>query len=160
MNVVEEAVDLLSGDEYSTGDTLTLSPYGTVILKGATGQIPVEEVDAEIPDLDYTVTLQVTVPEDTPEDDDIYLVGEFNSWNPQDEQLIMEQVDDYTYEITLEDKAFSMVQYKFTRGGWGTREQNSDGEDLIGDRQMENRIYLFSEDSHTETIEIESWADQ
>ncbi|WP_156906631.1 hypothetical protein [Alteribacter aurantiacus] len=31
---------------------------------------------------------------------------------------------------------------------------------MIGERQMGNRIYLFSEDNHTETIKIESWADQ
>lgn len=161
VDVVEKSVvDLLTDTEYSDGDVLTLQPYNTVILQSEEGAVPVEEVVAEVPDLDYTVTFEVIVPDDTPEDDDIYLVGEFNSWDPEDEQFIMERVDDNTYEITIEDKAFSMVQYKFTRGGWGTREQNSDGEDLIGDRQMENRVYLFSEDDYTEVVEIESWADR
>lgn len=145
---------------YVSGDEIAIPPYHSIILKTAGGTIPVQEVEAEMPDLDYNVTFRVTVPEETPEGDDIYLVGEFNNWDPGDEQYIMEQIDDYTYEITIEGQAFSMVQYKFTRGGWAIREQNSEGQDLIGDRQIENRIYQFNHDDHIEEIVIERWSDQ
>ncbi|SDZ08940.1 Glycosidase [Evansella caseinilytica] len=155
-----ELEELLTGAAYSSGDDITLPPYHSIILKSAKHTIPVEEVVAEIPDLDYSVTFQVTVPEETPVDDDIYLVGEFNQWDPEDEQYILNQVDDYVYEITIDGKAFSMIQYKITRGDWDSREQNSAGEDLIGERQTENRIYQFSNNEHVEEVVIESWADQ
>lgn len=159
VNVEAAAVDLYSNAEYQAGETITLQPYSSVILESPTDQIPVEEVVSEEPEEDYSVTYRVTVPEETPSDDNIYLVGEFNSWDPEDEDYILEEVGENTYEITMEDRAYSMTQYKFTRGGWGTREQNSAGEDLIGERQMENRVYSFTEDDRVEEITIERWAD-
>jgi len=45
---------------------------------------------------------------------------------------------------------------KFTRGGWGTSEQNHAGEDLIRERQMENRVYTFSDDEKTLPIDIKN----
>lgn len=156
--VVDEVSELLSGEKYNEGDVIELGPYQSIILLSDKGMIPIEEVEPEIPDEDYTVTFQVSVPDSTP-DEDIYLVGDFNGWNEADETLILEQVDDYLYEIAIDGQAFEMIEYKFTRGSWDRREQNSSGQDLIGERQTQNRIFTFDQDEHTEKIVIEKWSD-
>ncbi|MED1560721.1 hypothetical protein AJ85_09400 [Alkalihalobacillus alcalophilus ATCC 27647 = CGMCC 1.3604] len=157
--IVDDVQELWSHSEYSSGDAVTIAPYQTIILHSAKGILPVEEVVVEIPDEDYSVTFKVTLPENTPEGEDIYLVGEFNGWNEADPDMILEPVGDH-YEITIEGRPFEMVEYKFTRGDWSKREQNSEGVDLIGERQTQNRIYTFEEDDHVFEVTIERWADQ
>ncbi|WP_440896755.1 alpha-amylase family glycosyl hydrolase [Amphibacillus sp. Q70] len=157
--VADDVTELFSGEEYNDGDVIELAPYHSIILLSDQETIPIEEVEPEVPDQDYTVTFQVSVPEDTP-DEDIYLVGEFNEWNEADEEMILEQIDDHLYEISIDGQAFEMVEYKFTRGSWDRREQNSAGQDLIGERQTDNRLYTFEQDDHVEEIIIERWSDQ
>ncbi|SER80153.1 hypothetical protein [Salipaludibacillus aurantiacus] len=66
--------------------------------------LPVQEVEGEIPDENYSVTFSVEMPEETP-DEDIFLVGDFNEWNESDEDFVLEQVEGHLYEITLEGQA-------------------------------------------------------
>lgn len=156
--VAEQVIDLLSEKEYSNGDVIELAPYQSIILRSDKGSVPIEEVEPEIPDVDYKVTFRVQVPENTP-DEDIYLVGDFNGWNEADEELILEKTDDHLYEITIDGEAFEMIEFKFTRGSWDRREQNSAGQDLIGERQTQNRIFTFAKEEHVEEIVIEKWSD-
>ncbi|WP_413377138.1 hypothetical protein [Alkalihalobacillus sp. 1P02AB] len=157
--ITDDVQELRENSEYRSGDEVTIAPYQTIILHSDKGILPVEEVVVEIPDEDYSVTFKVTLPKNTPEEEDIYLVGEFNGWNEADPDMILEPVGDH-YEITIEGRPFEMVEYKFTRGDWAKREQKSEGVDLIGERQTQNRIYTFEEDDHVFEVTVERWSDQ
>lgn len=59
------------------------------------------------------------------EDDDrpVYITGNFNKWNPRDQNFILKETDKNTYSIEIENTNLPpMIEYKFTRGGWGNVE--------------------------------------
>lgn len=59
------------------------------------------------------------------EDDDrpVYITGNFNKWNPRDQNFILTETEKNTYAIDLEnDHLPEIIEYKFTRGGWGNVE--------------------------------------
>jgi predicted alpha/beta superfamily hydrolase len=82
--------------------------------------------------------------------DKIYLVGSFNSWNPQDEKLAM-RITDAKSGITIE-LAKGMHEYKFTEGGWESVESLDQG------MPMANRSIVVEGDTIIH-VEIEHWAD-
>ncbi|WP_053070242.1 alpha-amylase family glycosyl hydrolase [Alkalihalobacillus pseudalcaliphilus] len=157
--VLNDSEELVHGHVYQDGELIEIAPYETIIVRSPIGQLPIEEVEVEIPEEDFAVTFRVTLPETTPDGEEIYLVGEFNNWNEADPEMVMEQIDDDTYEKTIEGRAFEMVEFKFTRGDWSKREQNSEGQDLVGDRQTQNRVYTFEEEEKVEELIVEKWSD-
>lgn len=49
----------------------------------------------------------------------IYLTGNFNSWNPKEEQYRLDQLDPENYSIEIKDEFLpELIEYKFTKGGW------------------------------------------
>ena len=92
------------------------------------------------------------IPFYTPDDDDIFLVGDFNGWNPNDVSLIMDKNEDGTYSISIPCN-HDYIEYKFTRGGWHTVEGNSLGKDI------DNRKFRPSA-GDTIFVQIESWIDR
>mgnify|MGYP001793490558 CR=1 FL=1 len=49
----------------------------------------------------------------------IYLTGNFNKWNPKDEQFKLNKIEDSKYEIQIDDADLpEKIEYKFTKGGW------------------------------------------
>lgn len=59
------------------------------------------------------------------EDDDrpVYITGNFNKWNPRDQNFILTETIKNTYSIDIENKNLpEIIEYKFTRGGWGNVE--------------------------------------
>ncbi len=98
------------------------------------------------------LTLHVTVPENTPLLDDIYVGGSFNTWNPTDAATIMTQNVDGSFELTFSPPA-GTVDFKFTRGGWPSVEADANGFD-IGDRTV-----VYSGGAQTEYLNILSWID-
>lgn len=57
----------------------------------------------------------------TEESDDrpIYITGNFNKWNPKDYSYQLTQQDPHRYSIEIDDQILpSVVEYKFTKGGW------------------------------------------
>ena len=107
----------------------------------------------------FTVTFRVTVPENTPADEPIYIIGTFDNWTVADKTYIMTKVDDYTYEYTMTGTELSSIEYKYNRGNWDAREQNADHVDLVGPLQKENREYTYYEDNYVVEDTIESWSD-
>jgi len=91
-----------------------------------------------------------SVPENTFKDDKIYLVPDFNGWDPEDENLIFQAQEDGKYIISIpyQDKSMS---FKITKGGWENVEKNKMGEDI------ENRVLHFGF-SDKLIIEVEAWA--
>jgi predicted alpha/beta superfamily hydrolase len=49
----------------------------------------------------------------------IYITGNFNSWNPRDEQYRLSQLNERDYYIEIDDEFLpELIEYKFTKGGW------------------------------------------
>jgi len=82
--------------------------------------------------------------------DKIYLVGNFNNWNPGDEKMLLKQVNG-RYGITIELPK-GMYEYKFTKGTWDKAEA------LNGGFPTENKRMVVESDTMLQ-IEIEHWAD-
>lgn len=95
--------------------------------------------------------LRVRVPDNTPEDADIYIAGNFNRWNPQDPNYRLKRVDDNLYTIII-DKSKGEMQFKFTRGSWDTEEYNR------YHRSIENR--KMRQPPGTVDLKIEAWRDK
>jgi len=57
----------------------------------------------------------------TDESDDrtVYITGNFNNWNPKDDQYKLTSIDANNYSIDISDEFLpSAIEYKFTKGGW------------------------------------------
>lgn len=80
----------------------------------------------------------------------VYLVGNFNGWNPKDEKLRLIK-NEHTTGITIDLKR-GMFQYKFTHGSWDGVESGDGG------FPTENRLLNVESDT-TVYVEIDHWAD-
>ena len=99
------------------------------------------------------LTLKVTsVPENTPIEDDIYATGTFNNWDPQNDNFILTNNGDGTYEIAI-TTAPGEVKFKFTRGGWNTVEGNAQG------NFQPDHVVNYQGGAQTVELPILSWED-
>ena len=113
----------------------------------------IEEWDDRVDHSQYGLTFIVAeVPYYTPKKDKIFLVGDFNGWNPYDVSLILDKNKDGIYSISI-PRNFDYIEYKFTRGGWETVEGNQFGQDI------DNRK-LNPYPGDTVYVTIESWKDR
>jgi predicted alpha/beta superfamily hydrolase len=80
----------------------------------------------------------------------IYLVGNFNNWNPRDDKFQLKTIDGKP-GITIE-LSRGMHEYKFTEGSWETVESLDKG------MPSQNRSLVVESDT-TINVEIEHWAD-
>jgi len=83
-------------------------------------------------------------------DDNVYLVGSFNNWNPKDEKLQLKSINGKN-SLTIELPR-GTFEYKFTKGGWDKVESGNGG------FPTENRRITVESDT-TINVEIEHWAD-
>ena len=102
----------------------------------------------------HTLTVQVTGTPDTRAADPIYITGNFNSWNPSDEALLLQQQADGSYSISvlLQDVPSDRLEFKFTRGDWKTSESTIEG------RLEGPRLARLNKDT-TIVCQIEGWRD-
>lgn len=98
-----------------------------------------------------TLTFKVTLPTNTPTDENVYIVGSFNDWNPDDENYILSR-DGNTGTVTLTVEKGTEIEYKYTRGDWGTVEKDENGGEIA------NRKVTADENKVIED-EVKSWAD-
>lgn len=99
----------------------------------------------------HQLTLIVSsIPENTPVGDTIYIVGNFNGWDPGDPAFMLNENSGGQPEITIE--ATGTIAFKFTRGSWESVEGNENG-GFLPDRNFT----MGSADSLE--IEILSWED-
>lgn len=154
-----DGTDIYNNVEVSAG-SYELKAYTSLILKYDSDVNPINEAEFEQEEAKtFTVTFRVTVPENTPADEPIYIIGTFDNWTVADEAYIMTKVDDYTYEYTMTGPELSSIEYKYNRGNWDAREQNAEHVDLVGPLQKENREYTYYEDNYVVEDTIESWSD-
>jgi predicted alpha/beta superfamily hydrolase len=62
--------------------------------------------------------------------DDIYVAGNFNNWNPHDFNYKMKPFGGTRRVFVLKDIAAGKYEFKFTRGGWDKVETTAKGEDV------------------------------
>jgi len=104
----------------------------------------------------HTVIGQLTVivnslPINTPENPSIFVAGNFQDWNPADENhQFAEENGVYTLTFT---PSIAALEFKFTRGSWDTVEGNENGGFLP------NRQYNYAGGIDTLWVDILSWED-
>ena len=91
-----------------------------------------------------------SVPGNTPANSNLFIAGNFNSWNPQNTSFQFQKSDKgYFIELSLVAGSY---EYKITRGGWDKVESTKDGKD-IG-----NRTLKVDADAAVE-FTVEGWKD-
>lgn len=99
----------------------------------------------------YKVTFVISkLPSYHKSSNSIYLVGNFNNWNPHDEKLQLKPINGKR-GITIE-LAKGMYEYKFTEGSWESVESSDQG------LPTANRSIVVESDTSIH-VEIEHWAD-
>ena len=98
------------------------------------------------------LTFEVTVPDDTPLSDPVYITGDFQGWDPGRAEHRFTKVNPRTHTHTLTFEPGQAVEFKFTRGDWARGEKDALGAELPNRR-------LVAEASGTLTFEVGSWAD-
>ena len=94
-----------------------------------------------------------SVPDYTPEEDFIYMAGDFNGWNPGDVNHKMTKNDDGLWEAMIDGFPDGItINYKFTRGDWAKVEKGPAGEEI------DNRAFTFGNGDTVHVI-IYNWAD-
>jgi pullulanase len=99
-----------------------------------------------------SVTFRVAVPASTPEAGPVHIAGDFQGWNPGSPAHALSRQPDGRWSITLELNAGQPIQFKFTRGTWGTVEKGPNGEEIA------NRAMVAQAGAHDFTVA--RWADQ
>lgn len=101
-----------------------------------------------------TVTFIIeSYPSNTPENSNIYMVGDFNDWNPSDVFYRFQKNDQNEYILSISMKAGTKIRFKITRGTDDSVESDSFGDEIS------EREYDFRVDGDEVYISIEGWKD-
>jgi predicted alpha/beta superfamily hydrolase len=93
-----------------------------------------------------------SIPAYTPQEDYLYIAGNFNGWDPGDINHRMAKNEEEKWTITLAAAApGTIIQFKFTRGSWETVEKGANGEEL------NNRSFTYGNGDTVSCI-IYNWA--
>ncbi len=104
--------------------------------------------------LSAQLTIRLTsIPANTPANDKIYIVGNFNNWNAADSNFVLSPAENGAYTITL-NPAKGQVEYKVTRGSWSTVEGNAAG------GYVPNHTVSYDGKPKTVQISIPAWEDR
>ena len=112
------------------------------------------EVTTSAESRQVAVTFSVTLPDNTPAGDTIYIAGDFQGWDPG--KTPMTRVDAVTWTITVEFTEGDEPQYKYTRGSWEAVEKDS------GCGEIPNRtlVVVFGVDGNLALAdEVGKWRD-
>lgn len=141
LNTLYDFTDLLSGKSYKAGDTVTITPYSTIVAKydGADKKFSLFK---EMQSKDIPVTFNVTIPKKLPEGANVSIGTTLNGWNPADTDWFMKKIDDLHYQLTVNlDSTYvnEAIEYKYTvqlnvqSNVWAYTEGDANGND-IGNR--------------------------
>ena len=89
----------------------------------------------------------------TKKDDDIYVSGTFNNWNPKDPNCKLKPFAGGRKSIVLKDVSSGNYAYKFTRGSFDKVECLADG------REISDRVVDVSSDISVD-VKIAGWKDE
>jgi predicted alpha/beta superfamily hydrolase len=98
------------------------------------------------------LTIEVTAPENTPENASIYVAGTFNNWNPGDPAYKLTNLSSQQFRITLTPPA-GLLSFKFTRGSWDSVEGSASG------GFVPNRLVTYDGSEQSFSFDIAGWED-
>jgi AraC-like DNA-binding protein len=113
-----------------------------------------EDQKKEIPYQD-TLPIKITsLPENTPIDASLYVVGSFNGWSPADPVFKMERDSNGHFRTTIPIRT-NITEFKISRGSWSTIESRENG------LARPNRLFNYTQDNKQDLlhIEIANWED-
>lgn len=100
------------------------------------------------------VTLDLSVPTNTPSGDSIYVSGDFEGWSGGGDPLYQfTPEDEGTYTLTFTADALSTIQFKVTRGSWAVEEVTGLG------RQQANRVHALGQSDIRISLNVANWRD-
>jgi len=99
-----------------------------------------------------TVTITVTVPANTPFNDDVYLATDTSGWNAQ--AIKLQRVDGLHFSIRMDLSGGTEIHYLFTRGSWATVER-----DRSGLQRKARSLFVPGGDAQIVEETIYRWAD-
>ncbi|MBK9103835.1 MAG: T9SS type A sorting domain-containing protein [Saprospiraceae bacterium] len=103
--------------------------------------------------LSAQLTISVTsVPSSTPPDENIYIAGNFNGWDPGLSNYILTDNQNGTYSITFSPNP-GLLEFKFTRGSWANVEGTAQG------TYIPNRTYNYGGGIQNTSFAIAGWED-
>lgn len=103
--------------------------------------------------LSAQLTITVTsVPSSTPPNEDIYIAGNFNGWDPGLAEYILTDNQNGTYSITFTPNP-GLLEFKFTRGSWANVEGTAQG------TYIPNRTYNYAGGVQNTSFSIAGWED-
>lgn len=106
---------------------------------------------------DYTprrklVMVLFDVPDNTPDDAAIYLAGDFNNWNMNQEKYRFKQLPNGRHVLNINDFSRKYNYYKITRGSWDTEATNNRGR-VPGNQPF---TYIYQD---TIKMRVDGWKD-
>ena len=94
-------------------------------------------------------------PDTTPDNEPIYLTGNFNHWKENDKKYQIKADENGVKHVMLKYAGDEMeIEFKFCRGSWATVETNREGNDIP------NRTLLLSNESVCYITNIAGWKDK
>lgn len=100
------------------------------------------------------------IPAATPFDAKIYISGNFNNWNPRDDNYLLIKHADGSYRSTIQSE-LPEIQFKITRGNWPSVECYGNGK-ARPNRKLGRADHLTwnpRDIEHKTNIEVENWDD-
>lgn len=106
---------------------------------------------------DYTprrklVMVLFDLPDNTPDDATIYLTGDFNNWNMNQDKYRFKKLPNGRYVLNINDFSRKYNYYKISRGSWDTEATNNRGR--VPGNQPFNYIY-----QDTIKMRVDGWKD-
>jgi len=113
-----------------------------------------EDLKDQIPFVDTSPVRVVAIPENTPVDASLYLVGSFNGWSPGDKKYQLKRQPDGSFVATMPIRS-SLTEFKICRGSWAAIESNKNG------LSRPNRQFVYELDHAAElqNLRIANWED-
>lgn len=108
-------------------------------------------IDLADPNLSHVTFILKSVPDNTPANDPVYLVGNFNNWNPGDKKYRFKKNSEGLFQLSIPRERYGL-SFKITRGSW-----ESEFADACGNK-LPNQDYNYDE-VDTLYIKVESWFD-
>ena len=159
-DVLTEADNRYYDRAVSAGNTYTyaVSAVDTALNESE----PVSAGEAKVQRRGIPVTFIVTVPDYTKEGEGaVYIAGDFGTpdlprWDPAG--LVMTQLDDQHWTITLELPESAAIQYKYVRGTWNAVEKGPECEE-IANRKLTVTVPEGADALTVDTDIVAKWRD-
>lgn len=138
-------------DSLTPGTTYTFSVAAYDTFGNVSGMS--DAITATTEPNDDSVVLNVSVPANTPPNADVYLAANINNWNPGDGNYRFTKNTDGTYRLELNVSAGTEIEFKLTRGNWGSVEANNNGTDIA------NRKLVITGETRNVNLTVQRWID-